>query len=167
MPTSSLLEMLPPPDPGLLQVCLHLPRALRLSEGSGEYYVLDWGCVVSTARPGGRAKRTPHCAPKLLKAAPHYRTGHLRVALWATGGRTRAYLHRLVCVAFHGPPPEGMEALVLHADGNPQNNRPENLRWGSRIENAADYKQHQQARRRTEEETQEYPAYTPNPEYGF
>lgn len=43
-------------------------------------------------------------------------------------------VHRLVCEAFHGPPPEG-KPFVLHADENSLNNRPENLSWGSQKEN--------------------------------
>lgn len=42
-------------------------------------------------------------------------------------------VHRLVCEAFHGPCPPGME--VLHDDEDGLNNRPENLRWGTRKEN--------------------------------
>lgn len=41
---------------------------------------------------------------------------------------------RLVCEAFHGPP-TFVGAIVLHLDENPSNNRPENLRWGTRKEN--------------------------------
>ena len=43
-------------------------------------------------------------------------------------------VHRLVCEAFHGPPPDG-KPFVLHVDENPLNNRPENLHWGSQKEN--------------------------------
>lgn len=43
-------------------------------------------------------------------------------------------VHRLVCEAFHGLAPfKG--AIVLHLDEDPSNNRPENLRWGTRKEN--------------------------------
>lgn len=43
-------------------------------------------------------------------------------------------VHRLVCEAFHGPPPfKG--AVVIHIDENALNNRPENLRWGTQKEN--------------------------------
>jgi HNH endonuclease len=41
---------------------------------------------------------------------------------------------RLVCEAFHGPPPLG-KPCVLHRDENPRNNRPENLMWGTQKEN--------------------------------
>lgn len=51
------------------------------------------------------------------------------------GGHRQIYVHKLVCAAFHGPPPApGMD--TMHADDNPQNNRPENLSWGTRAENA-------------------------------
>jgi hypothetical protein len=46
-------------------------------------------------------------------------------------------VHYFVCLAFHGVPSEGQE--VRHfPDGNPQNNRPENLRWGTHAENMGD-----------------------------
>lgn len=43
-------------------------------------------------------------------------------------------IHRLVCEAFHGPPPFD-RAVVIHIDENALNNRPENLRWGTQKEN--------------------------------
>ena len=44
-------------------------------------------------------------------------------------------VHRIVCVAFHGPPPTDQH-VVDHIDTNRANNRPENLRWLTRLENA-------------------------------
>ncbi len=42
---------------------------------------------------------------------------------------------RLVCIAFHGLPPfEGAEAM--HANEDSLVNRPDNLGWGTRKENA-------------------------------
>jgi len=43
-------------------------------------------------------------------------------------------VHRAVCEAFHGSPPEG-KPYVLHLDENALNNKPENLQWGSQKEN--------------------------------
>ena len=43
-------------------------------------------------------------------------------------------VHRIVCTAFHGEP-EGERNIVDHIDTNRQNNRPENLRWVSKLEN--------------------------------
>ncbi len=43
-------------------------------------------------------------------------------------------VHRIVATAFHGPSPED-GYVVDHIDTNRQNNRPENLRWLSKLEN--------------------------------
>lgn len=43
-------------------------------------------------------------------------------------------LHRLVCQAFHGPPPVG-KGDVNHKDHDKSNNHPDNLEWVSRSEN--------------------------------
>lgn len=45
-------------------------------------------------------------------------------------------VHRLIAEAFHGPCPEGMQCR--HLDGNPSNNLPDNLRWGTATENQRD-----------------------------
>ena len=44
-------------------------------------------------------------------------------------------VHRIVATAYHGPAPTP-EHVVDHIDTNRQNNRPENLRWCTRLENA-------------------------------
>ena len=43
-------------------------------------------------------------------------------------------VHRIVCTAFHGEPPTDQH-VVDHIDTNRANNRPENLRWLTRLEN--------------------------------
>lgn len=43
-------------------------------------------------------------------------------------------VHRIVATAFHGNSP-GVEFVVDHIDTNRQNNRPENLRWLTRLDN--------------------------------
>ena len=43
-------------------------------------------------------------------------------------------VHRIVAVAFHGEPPSSQH-VVDHIDTNRQNNRPENLRWVTKLEN--------------------------------
>lgn len=43
------------------------------------------------------------------------------------------YLHTLVCIAFHGERPEGME--TDHIDGDKKNNHKDNLRWVTKSKN--------------------------------
>ena len=43
-------------------------------------------------------------------------------------------VHRIVCTAYHGEP-EGDRNVVDHIDTNRCNNRPENLRWVTKLEN--------------------------------
>lgn len=44
-------------------------------------------------------------------------------------------VHQIVCTAFHGPEPQS-HMVVDHIDTNRCNNRPENLRWLTRLESA-------------------------------
>jgi hypothetical protein len=54
------------------------------------------------------------------------KTGYLEIA--------SVRIHRIVATAFHGEP-HTKEHVVDHIDTNKQNNRPENLRWVTRLEN--------------------------------
>ncbi|MGE5354953.1 MAG: HNH endonuclease signature motif containing protein [Deltaproteobacteria bacterium] len=54
------------------------------------------------------------------------KTGYLEIA--------SVRIHRIVATAFHGEAPT-KEHVVDHIDTNKQNNRPENLRWVTRLEN--------------------------------
>lgn len=63
--------------------------------------------------------------------------GHLSVAL---GRGNSQCVHKLVLLAFVGPPPKGYECL--HGNGDPSDNRLENLRWGTRGENIRDAIRH-------------------------
>lgn len=54
------------------------------------------------------------------------KTGYLEIA--------SVRIHRIVATAFHGEPPS-KEHVVDHIDTNKQNNRPDNLRWVTRLEN--------------------------------
>jgi hypothetical protein len=53
------------------------------------------------------------------------------------------FIHRLVLMTFVGPKPENM--FGLHIDGNPANNRIENLYWGTQVENWKDKRRHNTA----------------------
>jgi len=63
--------------------------------------------------------------------------GHLYVNLYKDKKATSFYVHRAVLIAFSGEPsPE--KPCVGHRDGNPSNNRLDNLRWVSYAENSQD-----------------------------
>lgn len=61
------------------------------------------------------------------------RHGYRRVFLWVSSVCHTRRVHRLVCEAWHGPCPAGLECA--HLDGNPGNNTESNLAWVSRSEN--------------------------------
>lgn len=66
--------------------------------------------------------------------------GHQQVSLYIGGTKANRYVHRLILEAFVGPCPPGMECC--HADGDPTNNRLDNLRWDTRKANTADSIRH-------------------------
>jgi NUMOD4 motif len=55
----------------------------------------------------------------------------------ATDKESCVNVGRLVCLAFHGLPPEG-KPNALHRDDNSWNNMPDNLYWGDQVQNARD-----------------------------
>jgi hypothetical protein len=57
-----------------------------------------------------------------------------KFVLYSTKRKVSLKIHRLVCEAFHGPPPFG-HAVALHLDENSANNRGGNLQWGTQKEN--------------------------------
>jgi hypothetical protein len=83
--------------------------------------------------------------PKKLTVAwrtlkPVRRGRYLTVNL-SDGTRKRGrYIHRLVLEAFAGPPPPGQ--ICCHNDGDPENNRLENLRWDTYLANEHDKLRH-------------------------
>lgn len=98
----------------------------------GIYEVSAQGRVRSIDRLDARGRRI---RGRVLKPETN-RYGHLQVGLWSGGEKCKAYVHRLALLAFIGPPPEGMEGC--HNDGNPSDNRLENLRWDTRSANMLD-----------------------------
>lgn len=62
---------------------------------------------------------------KLLKSG--FVSGYPMVVLCKDGAHKDFYVHRLVLLAFVGPPPKGHECN--HKNGTKTDNRPENLEW--------------------------------------
>ncbi len=82
---------------------------------------------------------------RVLTPTPRYsRRGrppsHAGVRLCEYGVSVEERVHHLVLVTFVGPCPDGMEGC--HNDGNPLNNRLDNLRWDTHRANVADSKRH-------------------------
>lgn len=104
----------------------------------GRYSVSNRGVVrgenVNQPRRGRRRTLGP------LKPSLN-RYGYERVTLGLGGTRWHATIHRLVCGAFHGPPPND-KPLACHRDGNTLNNRADNLYWGSASDNMQDVLRH-------------------------
>lgn len=74
---------------------------------------------------------------------PH---GYQRVSIFTGtwGGKRhwkRVGVHRLVCETFHGLKPEWAD-VVAHANGDPADNRADNLRWATFEQNEADKRAH-------------------------
>ena len=65
--------------------------------------------------------------------------GYIRVSVIENGVRKYRNSSRLICRAFHG---KDEESLVLHNNGNPADNRPENLRYGTARDNYFDSVKH-------------------------
>lgn len=107
----------------------------------GMYEVSDLGRVRSLDRDTkyrcfcGHGEIIRKKKGKVLK--PTYNIGYPNVQLTDGDRRERWLVHRLVCIAFHGPAPAGKDQ-VAHGDGNPANARADNLRWANCRENMAD-----------------------------
>jgi hypothetical protein len=103
---------------------------LRPIPGFPGYYADTFGDVWSIRR-GRLREMTQHDAAD----------GYRKVMLQDSRGRWRhKMVCRLVCAAFHGRAPK--ERVACHCNGNRTDNRPGNLRWGTRAENEADKKRH-------------------------
>jgi len=61
------------------------------------------------------------------------RSGHTTIDI----RRKRQYVHRMVLEAFVGPPPDGTK-ISRHLNGDPSDNRLNNLAWGTSSDNAHD-----------------------------
>jgi hypothetical protein len=115
-------------------------RWLPVPGFEGLYEVSDLGRVRSLDRVVPQANRwggVSHSLRKgrILKPGRHA-GGHLFVCLCNETGHHQIFIHRLVLMAFDRLRPDGMECR--HLDGDPTNNRFDNLAWGTRLENMAD-----------------------------
>jgi len=88
------------------------------------------------------------------RVSTRHRRGGLREVGQSTSGRGYPYVrmvisgrwtavpvHRLVATTFLPPPAEG-QTVVRHLNGDPGDNRPDNLAWGTQADNMADCIRH-------------------------
>lgn len=92
----------------------------------------------------GRIRRHPdhlwHCSGPFL-APGVTKKGYLNYVLRRDNRSVNVGGGPLVCEAFHGPKPSP-DHEAAHEDGNPRNNRPDNLSWKTVSENHADKRRH-------------------------
>lgn len=88
------------------------------------YSVRDNGAVLRHPRTGMRLRKDDK---KWTFGKPNAQNGYMYIS--------QVRIHRVVATAFHGASPTP-EHVVDHIDTNRRNNRPENLRWLTRLENA-------------------------------
>jgi hypothetical protein len=100
----------------------------------GRYEVSDRGRIKSLTGLHGIRR---DLIMKLYADKPY---GYLRVRLKQRGIGHTFLVHQLVLIAFVGPRPAGM--VSRHLDGNNIRNTPDNLVWGTQLENVHDSMAH-------------------------
>lgn len=115
-------------------------RWLPIAGYEGFYEVSDEGRVRTVERRVPNGGGTRHVGARIRRPTKTANGAALVVGL-SKGDRQRVRtVHSLVLEAFIGPRPSGMEAC--HGDGDATNNRLENLRWDTHLENIRDKFRH-------------------------
>lgn len=111
----------------------------------GIYSVSDLGRVRTEARMTKQRSRWGGLVDRVVKerilSQATIESGHKVVCLKAGDRRKMKKVHRLVLRAFKGDPLPG-RGVCRHLNGDPADNRPENLAWGTHKENTADARRH-------------------------
>ena len=100
-------------------------REMQCEYKDRQYLARDNGAICRLPKEGCRPSKMDNVwsfGTKNTDNGYMFFTGNIRV-------------HQVVCTAFHGPEPQH-HMVVDHIDTNRCNNRPENLRWLTRLENA-------------------------------
>lgn len=114
----------------------------------GFYRVSDWGRVKTVKRYSRHPKGGMRIVQsRILKSwivwsrkGRNRKIRALQVSFSCKGVVEAKQIHPLVLLAFVGPRPDGMDCC--HNDGDPTNNRLDNLRWDTRSGNEADKRIH-------------------------
>lgn len=106
----------------------------------GYYEVSDMGRVRSVERLAIRKNGRPHRVRSAVRKPKALPKGHLAVTLVRDTQLRSHTVHKLVLEAFVGTRPEG--SMCRHLNGDPADNRLENLTWGTASENQSDAVNH-------------------------
>ena len=101
----------------------HFEKEIECIYKEEKYSVRDNGGVLRHSIEGKRLRPTDN---NWTFGKLNSKSGYLEIA--------SVRIHRIVATAFNGEPPT-KEHVVDHIDTNKQNNRPDNLRWVTRLEN--------------------------------
>lgn len=117
-----------------------------VADYEGLYEVSDLGRVRRLARfqlLGNRwgTLSSRFLPEQILQPVRSGNRGYLSVGLWKDGQSRLTRVNVLVCETFHGPRPAG-QPCALHTNGDQDDNRAPNLRWGSDKDNACDRERH-------------------------
>jgi hypothetical protein len=116
----------------------HIYRALDALKASG-YEVTRWRTVPGHPKyevsERGEIRSHKGSLPRYVNPVVNHE-GRMVIDI----GRKKVFVHSLVLKAFIGPRPDGM--VIRHLDGNPANNRLDNLAYGSQSENLFDAVRH-------------------------
>ena len=110
----------------------------------GLYQASSLGRIKSLSRVVRSHQGARTLKEKILKQTPD--NGYLAVHIRSPRGVViRKRVHQHICATFHAKPqpePDGSRLEVAHNDGNPVNNRADNLRWATPLQNTLDKFQH-------------------------
>ncbi len=99
-----------------------------------------WSRLESKRLPNGRFDNVSQQGKKWRKLKPELVNRYLRVVLSHNKKTCKKTIHRLILEVFVGPCPLGMQAC--HNNGNPTDNKLNNLRWDTPKNNHKDRIKH-------------------------
>jgi len=119
-------------------------------EWAPNYQISNFGGIRQLGRTFERKNPKHPQFSQIINIKPKVLNGYIKlqnnkpicrmVALRSNGKTVYCRVHQLVLTSFVGPCPPGLEGC--HNNGNPLDNRLDNLRWDTRLNNAADMKLH-------------------------
>ena len=104
----------------------------------GFYEVSNLGRVRTAGRRMTKGFLTFLSKNKIMAQYSGGRCKNYRRVMLSNPTRIHAYVHTLVCRAFHGKKPSS-DYVVCHRDDEGTNNRADNLYWGTPADNRADF----------------------------